>query len=53
MTETAAARIKRVARAREALMKAGERWHKAAGHYGIYDRCPYQVCMQTHREVAR
>lgn len=53
MAETAAARLKRVARAREALMRAGERWHAAVNHPGPYDRCPVQSCHQTHRAVAR
>lgn len=50
---TAAARIKREAAAREALMKAGERWHRIRLHAGPYDRCPVQSCYFTHRLVSR
>lgn len=53
MTETAAVRIKRVARARERLHVAGERWHLAAKHPGTYEQCSQQSCYQTNRMVAR
>jgi len=52
MTETAAARLKRVAKAREALHAAGERWHKAVARPGPYESCQVQTCYRTHRMVA-
>lgn len=52
MSETAAARIKRVARAREALHATGERWHRTMNHPGTYESCTQQTCYRTNRLVA-
>lgn len=53
MDATAAARIKRVAKAREAVHAAAERWHKVAGHSGPFDRCPERTCYHGNRMVVR
>lgn len=51
--ETAARRIRRVAKARAAVTAAAERWHREAGHPGLFDRCPQQVCYHAHPLVIR
>lgn len=48
----AARRIKRLARAREAVTAAAIRWH-ALNHPGPFDRCQQRTCYHAHPQVIR